>query len=85
MVDDMRVQRRRARRWALAICWIFAAVPSFFGFLLLVRTGYTSLLGWVIAVFFVLTTIFLAYAFVNADTLPVSQRNTGRRRWMNVD
>ena len=77
--EDMRDDQVRARRGALAFLWVFLSLPGVFGIMGVINSGFTSLIGWLVSSVYVLATIILAVAFVNARRMPVAPRNGGRR------
>ncbi len=78
MTEDMRANELRARRAVLGCAWLFLALPGVFGIVALIGSGFTSTVGWVLSVIYVLGTIILLTLFVLAPRMRLSERSSGK-------
>jgi cytochrome c biogenesis protein CcdA len=81
MSDDIRVDQLRARRMALGCAWLFLAVPGILGVIVLLASGGTSVVGWILAGVYVLGTAYLLTLFIRASKLAVSPMES-RSGWI---
>ena len=79
VAEDFRSEVVRNRRFALGCAWLFVAVPGVFGIVVLIGSGFTSIIGWIMTSIFTLTTAVLLAAFVRARSMPVAAPGSGRR------
>ncbi len=78
MAEDIRIEQLTARRQAIGCAWLFVAVPGVFGVVVLLASGFTSTVGWVLSVIYLVVTVYLGILFVRAGKMalaPMESRN----------
>jgi hypothetical protein len=81
MAEDMRIEQLTARRQAIGCAWLFIAVPGIFGVVVLLASGFTSAVGWILTAIYIGATILLGTLFVRAGKMALAPMES-RSGWI---